>query len=124
MVDFVGRTPDDSDYHGIKILLQQLFLKAHVNVGALADYIISHNYVGSVVKQEADDDDDDDDNDTSDVGDVFGVTSVINVSHGQVSSSNPVNNYFKLNLPLKKNVCSIKIMNYRMKNASNSCVVY
>ncbi|CAG5077306.1 Similar to CG9286: Protein BCCIP homolog (Drosophila melanogaster) [Cotesia congregata] len=31
MVDFVGRTPDDSDYHGIKILLQQLFLKAHVN---------------------------------------------------------------------------------------------
>ncbi|XP_057340301.1 protein BCCIP homolog isoform X1 [Microplitis mediator] len=87
MVDFVGRTPDDSDYHGIKILLQQLFLKAHVNVGALADYIISHNYVGSVVKQEADDDDDDDDNDTSDVGDVFGVTSVINISHGQVSSS-------------------------------------
>ncbi|CAD6225769.1 GSCOCG00005716001-RA-CDS [Cotesia congregata] len=84
MVDFVGRTPDDSDYHGIKILLQQLFLKAHVNVGALADYIISHNYVGSVVKQETnDDDDEDDEDDTSDVGDVFGVTSVINISHSQ-----------------------------------------
>ncbi|XP_074107997.1 protein BCCIP homolog isoform X2 [Cotesia typhae] len=84
MVDFVGRTPDDSDYHGIKILLQQLFLKAHVNVGSLADYIISHNYVGSVVKQETDDDDDEDDeDDTSDGGDVFGVTTVINISHSQ-----------------------------------------
>ncbi|KAK0183370.1 hypothetical protein PV327_001419 [Microctonus hyperodae] len=83
MVDFVGRIPEDSDFHGIKILLQQLFLKAHINVGALAKYIISRNYVGSVVKQSSDDQDDEEDEDDDDINDVFSVTSVINISHGQ-----------------------------------------
>ncbi|XP_034940137.1 protein BCCIP homolog [Chelonus insularis] len=84
MVDFVGRIPEDSDFHGIKNLLQQLFLKAHINIQALADYIISHNYVGSVVKQGVgDDDDDDDEDDDDDVNDVYGVTSIINISQGQ-----------------------------------------
>jgi hypothetical protein len=49
-VDFEGRSPVDADFHGIKQLLQQLFLKAHVNLSELAELIIRHNYVGSVVK--------------------------------------------------------------------------
>jgi protein BCP1 len=49
-VEFEGRSPDDADFHGIKQLLQQLFLKAHVNLSELADLIIRQNYVGSVVK--------------------------------------------------------------------------
>jgi len=49
-VDFEGRSPVDADFHGIKQLLQQLFLKAHVNMSELADLIIRQNYVGSVVK--------------------------------------------------------------------------
>lgn len=49
-VDFEGRNPIDSDFHGIKQLLQQLFLKAHINLSELTDLIISQNYVGSVVK--------------------------------------------------------------------------
>jgi hypothetical protein len=49
-VDFEGRNPTDADFHGIKQLLQQLFLKAHVNLSELADVIIGQNYVGSVVK--------------------------------------------------------------------------
>jgi len=49
-VDFEGRSPVDADFHGIKQLLQQLFLKAHVNLSELADLIIRQNYVGSVVK--------------------------------------------------------------------------
>ena len=28
----------------------QLFLKANVSVADIADYIISHNYIGSVIK--------------------------------------------------------------------------
>lgn len=49
-VDFEGRNPIDSDFHGIKQLLQQLFLKAHINLSELTDLIISQNYVGSVIK--------------------------------------------------------------------------
>ena len=49
-VEFEGRNPVDSDFHGIKQLLHQLFLKAHINVSDLTDLIISQNYVGSVVK--------------------------------------------------------------------------
>lgn len=49
-VEFEGRSPIDSDFHGIKQLLQQLLLKAHVNISELTDLIISQNYVGSVVK--------------------------------------------------------------------------
>ncbi|CAL7946331.1 unnamed protein product [Xylocopa violacea] len=80
-VDFEGRNPLDPDYHGIKILLQQLFLKAHIDLGGLTDLIISQNYVGSVVKQpEGLDESDDEDNDFNDV---FGITTVINLSSGQ-----------------------------------------
>ncbi|XP_076667848.1 protein BCCIP homolog [Andrena cerasifolii] len=80
-VDFEGRNPLDPDYHGIKTLLQQLFLKAHIDLGGLTDMIISQNYVGSVVKQSEDlEESDDEDND---INDVFGVTTVINLSSGQ-----------------------------------------
>ncbi|KAL1473758.1 hypothetical protein MTO96_038485 [Rhipicephalus appendiculatus] len=39
-VDFEARTPDDSDFHGIKRLLQQLFLKARVNLSDLTNLIL------------------------------------------------------------------------------------
>ncbi|XP_063369363.1 protein BCCIP homolog [Cydia amplana] len=77
--DFEGRNPEDCDFHGIKQLLRQLFLKTNVDLGALTEIIISQNYIGSVVKQCLDDpDDDDDENDGSDG--VFGVTTVINIT--------------------------------------------
>ncbi|KAG8222983.1 hypothetical protein J437_LFUL002706 [Ladona fulva] len=80
-VDFEGRNPIDSDFHGIKQLLQQLFLKAHVNLSELTDLIISQNYVGSVVKQsEIDEGSDDEDDDLADSNDVFGITTVINLT--------------------------------------------
>jgi len=84
-VDFEGRNPQDPDYHGIKTLLQQLFLKAHIDLGGLTDLIISQNYVGSVVKQSEEIDESDDDEDSNDINDVFGITTVINVSDKQVN---------------------------------------
>ncbi|XP_033322971.1 protein BCCIP homolog [Megalopta genalis] len=80
-VDFEGRNPLDPDYHGIKTLLQQLFLKAHIDLGGLTDLIISQNYVGSVVKQS--DDVEDSDDEENDINGVFGVTTIINLSSGQ-----------------------------------------
>ncbi|XP_047525384.1 protein BCCIP homolog [Pieris napi] len=76
--DFEGRNPEDCDYHGIKQLLRQLFLKSNVDLGALAQLIISQNYVGSVVKQCLDDGIDDEDDDVGDG--VFGVTTLINIT--------------------------------------------
>ncbi|XP_077282472.1 protein BCCIP homolog isoform X2 [Temnothorax americanus] len=80
-VEFEGRNPQDPDYHGIKTLLRQLFLKAHIDLGGLTDLIISQNHVGSVIKQsEETDESEDEDND---INDVFGITTVINVSDKQ-----------------------------------------
>ncbi|CAH0763351.1 unnamed protein product [Diatraea saccharalis] len=78
--DFEGRNPEDCDFHGIKQLLRQLFLKSSVDLGALAEIIISQNYIGSVVKQCLDDgqEDDDDEDDGSDG--VFGITTIINIT--------------------------------------------
>ncbi|XP_053619365.1 protein BCCIP homolog [Plodia interpunctella] len=77
--DFEGRNPEDCDFHGIKQLLRQLFLKSHVDLGGLAQIIISQNFVGSVVKQCLDEPEDDDDEDDGSDG-VFGVTTVINIT--------------------------------------------
>uniref|UniRef100_G3MM48 Protein BCCIP homolog n=1 Tax=Amblyomma maculatum TaxID=34609 RepID=G3MM48_AMBMU len=63
-VDFEARTPDDSDYHGIKRLLQR-------------------NFVASVIKQCDDDVDDDSMEEDDDEDGVFGVMSVINVTETQ-----------------------------------------
>uniref|UniRef100_A0A023FYC3 Protein BCCIP homolog n=1 Tax=Amblyomma parvum TaxID=251391 RepID=A0A023FYC3_AMBPA len=79
-VDFEARTPDDSDYHGIKRLLQQLFLKARVNLSDLTNLILERNFVASVIKQCDDDVDDESMEDDDDEDGVFGVMSVINVT--------------------------------------------
>uniref|UniRef100_A0A2R5LHJ3 Protein BCCIP homolog n=1 Tax=Ornithodoros turicata TaxID=34597 RepID=A0A2R5LHJ3_9ACAR len=78
-VDFEARTPDDADFHGIKQLLQQLFLKAHVNLSDLTNLILEQNYVSSVIKQ-CDDMEDDESMDDDSEDDVFGVLSVVNLT--------------------------------------------
>ncbi|XP_071986928.1 BRCA2 and CDKN1A-interacting protein isoform X2 [Engystomops pustulosus] len=77
-VDFEAHTMSDSDHDGIKKLLKQLFLKAHVNNTELADLLIQQNHIGSVIKQaegaEVDDDDDEEDDH------VFGFISLLNLT--------------------------------------------
>ncbi|KAK9692876.1 bccip [Popillia japonica] len=78
--DFEGRNPEAQDFHGIKQLLQQLFLKAHIDLSQMTDMLIAQTGVGSVLKQSIDDAEDEDDDDMSDPLDVFGITSVLNLS--------------------------------------------
>nr|SVE75349.1 EOG090X0C3Y [Daphnia dolichocephala] len=80
-VEFAGQSPIAEDYHGIKSLLYQLFLKAHINLGGLTELIIQQNYIGSILQQCGDSDDTDSEEDGSSQDEVFGVTSVINLSH-------------------------------------------
>ncbi|KAF7273577.1 hypothetical protein GWI33_013715 [Rhynchophorus ferrugineus] len=77
---FEGRNPEGQDFHGIKQLLLQLFLKAHVDLSQMAEMLIAQFGVGSVLKQSCEDSDDEDDMDLSDESNVFGITSVINLS--------------------------------------------
>ncbi|XP_078135554.1 protein BCCIP homolog [Sander vitreus] len=76
MVDFEAHTISVNDFNGVKKLLQQLFLKAHVNTSEMTDLIIQQNHVGSVIKQaEVPEDSDDDDPD-----EVFGFISMLNLT--------------------------------------------
>ncbi|KAK3095168.1 hypothetical protein FSP39_010976 [Pinctada imbricata] len=78
-VDFEARMPEDSDFHGIKTLLQQLFLKANIDLSDLTDLILAQNYIGSVIKQtyiEEDEDEDDMDDDDP----VLGLTTVLDLT--------------------------------------------
>ncbi|XP_030755434.1 protein BCCIP homolog [Sitophilus oryzae] len=78
---FEGRNPEGQDFHGIKQLLLQLFLKAHIDLSQMSDMLISQTGIGSVLKQSYDDDEDEDDNmDLSEDSNVFGITSVINLT--------------------------------------------
>merc|ERR1711872_119401 len=81
-VNFDAQTATDADFHGIKRLLQQLFLKANVNLSALTDVILGQNHVGSVIKQAPlDEEDEDEDEMESDaVDEVFGISTVINLT--------------------------------------------
>lgn len=77
VVDFEAHTISDNDFNGIKKLLQQLFLKAHVDTSEMTDIIIQQNHVGSVIKQaEAPEDSDDDD----DPDEVFGFITMLNLT--------------------------------------------
>merc|ERR1712126_638451 len=82
-VNFDAQTATDSDFHGIKRLLQQLFLKANVNLSALTDVILGQNHVGSVIKQAPldEDEEDEDDMESDAVDEVFGISTVINLTH-------------------------------------------
>ncbi|XP_057682292.1 protein BCCIP homolog [Corythoichthys intestinalis] len=75
-VDFEAHAVSHNDYNGIKKLLQQLFLKAHINTSEMTDMIIQQNHVGSVIKQaEVPEDSDDDDPD-----EVFGFITMLNLT--------------------------------------------
>ncbi|XP_061665624.1 protein BCCIP homolog isoform X2 [Syngnathoides biaculeatus] len=76
-VDFEAHAVSHNDFNGIKKLLQQLFLKAHVNTSEMADLIIQQSHLGSVIKQaEVPEDSDDDD----DPDEVFGFITVLNLT--------------------------------------------
>ncbi|KAK5851022.1 hypothetical protein PBY51_001848 [Eleginops maclovinus] len=76
MVDFEAHNISANDFNGVKKLLQQLFLKAHVNTSEMTDLIIQQNHVGSVIKQaEVPEDSDDEDPD-----EVFGFISMLNLT--------------------------------------------
>ncbi|XP_005094374.1 protein BCCIP homolog [Aplysia californica] len=86
-VAFDARPPSDSDFHGVKRLLQQLFVK-HINddLSELANVIIAQDFIGSVLKQDfgtGSDEDSDEESDDDDRDNVFAINTVVNISENQ-----------------------------------------
>jgi len=90
-VAFDARPPSSVDFHGIKGLLQQLFLKdVNEDLSELADHIINQDYVGSVLKQDFGDSDEDSDEDEEDAEEerenIFAICTAINLCDNQSKS--------------------------------------
>ncbi|CAI2727810.1 unnamed protein product [Schistosoma spindalis] len=78
-IELEGFSPDIGDRDSIIILLKHLFPNdCVINVEDLAQYIVSQDSIGTVVKPTCDDESDDDSDDDNIV---FAVTSVIDLSH-------------------------------------------
>ncbi|XP_046850345.1 protein BCCIP homolog [Xenia sp. Carnegie-2017] len=80
-VEFEARTPEASDFDGIKRLLQQLLVKCGINVSELTEIILSQSEVGSVIKCIPEEDDDD-----NDENETCGITTVLNLNRHKDST--------------------------------------
>jgi len=81
-VEFEARSPEEDDFHGIKRLLQQLFLRNHiVNTSKLAEAILSQKHIGSAIKQSISQEDDSDDEEMEDIdpNQVYGISTILNL---------------------------------------------
>ena len=78
-VEFEARSPEEEDYHGIKRLLQQLFLRsAAVNVGKVTETILNQKFIGSVIKQSVLDNEEEEEGE--DLNEVYAISTVINLA--------------------------------------------
>lgn len=79
-VEFEARTPEGEDYHGVKRLLQQLFLRSSVvDASKLADTILAQRGIGSVIKQSLPEEFDGQEG-VEDPNEVYGISTVINLT--------------------------------------------
>jgi len=82
-VEFEARSPEEEDYHGIRRLLQQLFLRSPtVNISKVAETVLGQRYLGSVIKQSVGEDTDSDDG-VEDPNEVYAVSTVLSLSKDQ-----------------------------------------
>ncbi|XP_066247726.1 protein BCCIP homolog [Euwallacea similis] len=91
---FEGQNLESQDYAGIKLLLQQLFLKANIDLGQMTDMLIVQRGIGTVLKQSYNDSDDEETLEFIDESIVFAVASVINLTSHRESSC--VKQFFQL----------------------------
>jgi len=91
-VEFEAFPPSDTDYQSLVALLGRLFYKSNpqIDLGQLANWIIGHNYVGSVLKtnnpntHSSDDNDEEEESDEMDEDEtVYGITTVVNLKQTQ-----------------------------------------
>ncbi|XP_072485143.1 BRCA2 and CDKN1A-interacting protein [Notamacropus eugenii] len=80
-VEFEAHSISSDDFDGIKKLLQQLFLKAAVNIAELTSLLIQQSHVGSVIKQTDVPEESDEEEDEED--EIFGFISLLNLTESK-----------------------------------------
>eukprot|EP00088_Acartia_fossae_P017902 TRINITY_DN2024_c0_g1_i2.p1 TRINITY_DN2024_c0_g1~~TRINITY_DN2024_c0_g1_i2.p1 ORF type:complete len:306 (-),score=37.43 TRINITY_DN2024_c0_g1_i2:262-1149(-) len=79
-VEFEARSPESEDFHGVRRLLTQLFLRSSiVDVGKLADNVLAQRGIGSVIKQSLPEDYEGQDG-VEDPNEVYGISTVVNLA--------------------------------------------
>ena len=79
-VEFEARAPDEEDFHGIKLLIKQLFLRsAAVNVSKVTEKILEQRFIGSVIKTVQSEDEDAED-DLADDDHIYAISTVLNLA--------------------------------------------
>merc|ERR1712080_474736 len=107
-VEFEARSPDENDFHDIKRLLQQLFLRNQVvNVSKLAESILAQRHIGRVIKQTIQDAEDGDDEE--DPNQVYGVSTILNLGDKTKDSMSGLRR-FLLEQTAKGN--DVQVLNY------------
>ena len=79
-MEFEARAPDEEDFHGIKLLIKQLFCRnSSVNPSKITETILSQRYIGSVIKTvQAEEDDLEDE--MADDDHIYAISTVINLA--------------------------------------------
>ncbi|KAH9415710.1 hypothetical protein DERP_000200 [Dermatophagoides pteronyssinus] len=79
-IEFTAHDPIERDFHGIRCLLQQLWLKENIDISELTELVMKDT-ITTVIKQSIDEDEqpdeDEQNNDDEDDDNVFGVISII-----------------------------------------------
>ena len=77
-VEFEARAPYEEDYHGIKLLVKQLFLRsAAVNVSKVTETILNQRFIGSVIKTVQPEDDEEEDLEDDHI---YAISTVLNLA--------------------------------------------
>jgi protein BCP1 len=85
-VEFEAYEPIESDFNGIRKLINRCLLKEDVNISELTDEIIAQKNITLVIKQSLGDDDVEiEEDDDDDLDEVYGVTSLLDLNSAKKS---------------------------------------
>lgn len=106
-VEFEAYPTQESDFHGVKKLLGQLFLKAKIDLTHLTETIIAQSDTSFVIQQ-ADSLEGEDDDDEEIDQEVYGISAMVNVSSNGVKSIDELRKFLLSKCNNAKNVDKLR----------------
>ena len=117
-VEFEAYPTQESDFYGVRKLLQQLFLKANIDLSSLTEEIISQSDTSFVIQQaDGPEDEDEDEIDTE----VYGISSMINLSSSNAKCIQQLRNFL---LSKINNVQNVEKLEDILKNPSKNATAW
>lgn len=118
-VDFEAYPTQESDFHGVRKLLQQLFLQANIDLSNLTEVIIGQSDTSFVIQQaDGPEDEEEDEVDTE----VYGISSMIDLSSKEPAPS--VEQLRKFILSKTNNVANVDTLRSLLQEPSKQGVAW